>query len=74
MRGVTGLADVICSVTEKLGTSVESVCICSVTEKLGTSVESVCKWVHRFEIDNGALPGVTSVERERGKDFERENR
>ena len=48
--------------------------ICSVAEKLGPSVESVRKWVHRFEIDNGARPGVTSVERERLKDLERENR
>ena len=58
MRGFTGLADAICSVAEKLGPSVESVRV----------------WVHRFEVDNGARPGVTSVERERLKDLERENR
>ena len=48
--------------------------ICSVAEKLGPTPETVRKWVHRDEIDNGARPGVTTVERERIKELERENR
>ena len=57
MRGFMGLAEAICSVAEKLG----------------PFVESVHKWVHRFEVDNGARPGVISVERERVLDLECEN-
>ncbi len=41
MSGFTGLTDAICSVALKLG----------------LSAESVRKWVHRFEIDNGACGG-----------------
>ena len=48
--------------------------ICSVALKLGPSAESVRKWVCRCEIDAGARAGVTSVERERLKSLERENR
>ena len=48
--------------------------ICSVAEKLGPSAESVRKWVRRAEIDGGARPGVTTAERKRIKDLERENR
>lgn len=48
--------------------------ICSVAEKLGPTPETVRKWVRRDEIDNGARPGVTTVERERIKELERENR
>ncbi len=48
--------------------------ICSVADKLGPSAESVRKWVRRAEIDGGARPGVTTAERARIKDLERENR
>ena len=48
--------------------------ICSVAEKLGPSAESVRKWVRRAEIDGGARPGVTTAERARIADLERENR
>ena len=48
--------------------------ICSVADKLGPSAESVRKWVRRAEIDGGARPGVTTAERERIADLERENR
>ena len=48
--------------------------ICSVAEKLGPSAESVRKWVRRAEIDGGARSGVTTAERARIKDLERENR
>ncbi len=48
--------------------------ICSVADKLGPSAESVRKWVRRAEVDGGARPGVTTAERARIKDLERENR
>ena len=48
--------------------------ICSVADKLGPSAESVRKWVRRFEIDAGSCEGVTSAERARIKELERENR
>ena len=48
--------------------------MCSVAEKLGPTPETVRKWVLRVEIDAGRKPGVTSDERERVKELERENR
>ena len=48
--------------------------MCSVAEKLGPTPETVRGWVRRDEIDNGARPGVTTVEREQIKVLERENR
>ena len=48
--------------------------VCSVADKLGPSAEWVRKWVRRFEVDGGARPGVTTAERARIKDLERENR
>jgi transposase len=48
--------------------------ICSVAEKLGPTAETVRKWVRRAEIDGGVRPGVSSVEGERIRQLERENR
>jgi transposase len=48
--------------------------ICSVAEKLGPTAETVRKWVRRAEIDGGVRPGVTTVEAERIRQLERENR
>jgi transposase len=48
--------------------------ICSVAEKLGPTAETVRKWVRRAEVDGGVRPGVTSVEAERIRQLERENR
>jgi transposase len=48
--------------------------ICSVAEKLGPTSETVRKWVRRSEIDSGGRPGITTDERQRLKDLERENR
>jgi transposase len=48
--------------------------ICSVAEKLGPTAETVRKWVRRAEIDGGVRPGVSSVEAERIRQLERENR
>jgi transposase len=48
--------------------------ICSVAEKLGPTAETVRKWVRRAEIDGGVRAGVTTVEAERIRQLERENR
>jgi transposase len=48
--------------------------MCSVAEKLGPTPETVRKWVRRAEIDEGKRPGLTTDERQRLKDLERENR
>ena len=48
--------------------------ICSVAEKLGPTAETVRKWVRRVEVDEGRRPGLSSDERQRLKDLERENR
>jgi transposase len=46
--------------------------ICSIAQKLGCSTEALRKWVKRAEIDAGRVDGVTSDERARIKDLERE--
>ncbi len=48
--------------------------ISSVAEKLGPTPETVRKWVRRVEIDEGYRPGLSTDERLRLKDLERENR
>lgn len=48
--------------------------ICSVAEKLGPTPETVRKWVRRVEIDTGGRPGLSSDDRQRLGDLERENR
>jgi len=48
--------------------------ICSVAEKLGPTAETVRKWVQRVEIDEGREPGVSTDERQRLRELERENR
>ena len=48
--------------------------ICSVAEKLGPTPETVRKWIRRVEIDGGARPGVTTAEKQRIRELERENR
>jgi len=45
----------------------------SIAQKLGCSTEALRKWVKRAEIDAGRVSGVTSEERSRIKDLEREN-
>ena len=47
---------------------------CTVAEKLGPTAETVRKWVRRAETDSGGRPGLTTDERQRLKDLERENR
>ncbi len=48
--------------------------IVSVAEKLGPTSETVRRWVRRVEIDEGRRPGLSSDERERLKQLEREVR
>lgn len=48
--------------------------ICAIAEQLGVHKESLRVWVRAAETDAGTRPGVTSEERERIKQLERENR
>lgn len=48
--------------------------ICTISEQLGVHRESLRVWVRRAEVDDGRRPGLTSDERARLKDLERENR
>ena len=48
--------------------------ICSVAAKLGPTPETVRLWLRRAEIDGGTRAGVSSAERARIKELERENR
>jgi transposase len=45
----------------------------SVAEKLGCTVEALRRWVRQAERDQGRRPGLTTDERQRLKDLEREN-
>jgi transposase len=46
----------------------------SIAEKIGCSPESLRKWLRRAEVDSGLRGGVTSDDRARMKDLEREVR
>ena len=48
--------------------------IMSISEKIGCKAETLRKWVRQAERDAGARPGLTTTERDRLKDLERENR
>ena len=48
--------------------------ICSIAEKFGCSAETLRKWVRQTERDLGKREGLTSGERERLKELEREVR
>ena len=45
----------------------------SVAAKMGFHPETLRAWVKQFEIDNGKAPGLTTDERTRLKQLEREN-
>ncbi len=46
----------------------------SIAVKIGCTAETLRKWVRRVEQDQGLREGLTSSDRERFKDLERENR
>jgi transposase len=46
----------------------------SVASKIGCTAETLRRWVRQAEIDHGHRAGLTSSERERLKQLERENR
>ena len=48
--------------------------ICSIAEKLGCGAETLRKWVRQAERDAGRRPGLTTEEKQRLKELERENR
>jgi transposase len=48
--------------------------ITSIAEKFGPTPETLRSWVRRVEIDDGRRPGLTTDERARLKELERENR
>lgn len=48
--------------------------ITSIASKMGFTPETLRKWVRQTERDAGKRPGLTTSERERLKDLERENR
>lgn len=45
----------------------------SIAEKMGCSAEALRNWVRRAEVDTGKRPGLTTDERQRLKELEREN-
>ena len=47
--------------------------IVSIAEKIGCSAETLRHWVRQAERDQGRRPGVTTDERQRLKQLEREN-
>jgi transposase len=46
----------------------------AVSSKLGMTAETLRSWVRRVQVDQGDRPGLTSDERERLKQLEKENR
>ncbi len=46
----------------------------SIAAKIGCTAETLRKWVRQTERDQGQRPGLTTEERERLKQVERENR
>jgi transposase len=46
----------------------------SIAEKIGCTTQTLCNWVRKAERDQGRRVGVTTDERSRLKELERENR
>jgi transposase len=46
----------------------------AISAKLGMTAETLRAWIRRAEVDQGRRPGLTTDERQRLKDLERENR
>ncbi len=52
----------------------ERAALTSIAEKMGRTAETLREWVRRSQRDAGQRAGLTTSERERLKDLERENR
>ena len=48
--------------------------ITSIASKCGMTPETLRKWIRRAQVDSGVRQGVTSDERERLRELERENK
>ena len=48
--------------------------IVSISSKIGCSTETLRRWVRRDEVDSGEREGLTSEDRAKLKELERENR
>src|SRR5947208_1102198 len=48
--------------------------LASISSKLGMTPETLRKWLRRDQVDSGGRPGVTTSERERIRQLEREVR
>lgn len=48
--------------------------VCSIADKLDINRETLRVWQRRAEVDDGRRPGVTTEERDRIKELERENK
>ena len=48
--------------------------VVSIASKIGCTAETLRRWVRRAEVDSGQRAGVTSDQRARIKELERENR
>ena len=48
--------------------------ICSIAEKLDVNRETLRLWVRRAEVDDGQRPGLTTDERAKMRELERENK
>ena len=46
----------------------------AISAKLGKTAETLPAWVRRAEVDGGRRAGLTTVERQKMKDLQRENR
>ena len=46
----------------------------SIAEKIGCTAETLRKWVRQTEVDTGRRGGLTTVDRDRIQELERENR
>ena len=48
--------------------------LASISSKLGMTPETLRTWLRRDQVDSGRRPGITTTERERIRELEKENR